>query len=189
LESRADRSVAVAFHGLLVEQFIASFDGPPTELILDFDATDDPVHGCQEGRFFHGYYDSHCFLPLYVFCGDRLLVSYLRPSNIDGARHAWRSWPCWSNAFARNGRAADREGSQALRGHGTQAALVRQSALWCPHLSRHYARVLEDMEALAARDSNLLDAAYVEKARGGLQRWVDGGEAGHLAWGVFHFRR
>ena len=89
LENRADRSVAVAFHELLVEQFIASFDGPPTELILDFDATDDLVHGCQEGRFFHGYYDSYCFLPLYVFCGDRLLVSYLRPSNIDGAKHAW----------------------------------------------------------------------------------------------------
>ncbi len=89
LENRADRSVAVAFHSLLVEQFIASFDGPPTELILDFDATDDPVHGCREGRFFHGYYDSYCFLPLYVFCGDRLLVSYLRPSNIDGAKHAW----------------------------------------------------------------------------------------------------
>jgi hypothetical protein len=58
-------------------------------LILDFDATDDPVHGNQEGRFFHGYYDHYCLLPLYVFCGDQLLVSYLRPSQIDGARHAW----------------------------------------------------------------------------------------------------
>ena len=56
LENRADRSVAMAFHELLVEQFIASFAEPPTELILDFDATGDPVHGCQEGRFFHGYY-------------------------------------------------------------------------------------------------------------------------------------
>jgi hypothetical protein len=55
---------------------------------LDFDATDDPVHGKQEGRFFHGYYDHYCFLPLYVFCGEKLLVSYLRPSNIDAARHA-----------------------------------------------------------------------------------------------------
>jgi len=57
--------------------------------MLDFDATDDPIHGLQEGRFFHGYYDHYCFLPLYVFCGDQLLVSYLRPSNIDGAKHAW----------------------------------------------------------------------------------------------------
>ena len=57
--------------------------------MLDFDATDDPVHGKQEGRFFHGYYDCYCFLPLYVFCGEQLLVSYLRPSKIDGAKHAW----------------------------------------------------------------------------------------------------
>ena len=56
LESRADRETAVAIHRVLVEQFIASFAEPPTELILDFDATGDPVHGNQEGRFFHGYY-------------------------------------------------------------------------------------------------------------------------------------
>ncbi len=89
LENRADRTAAVAIHQVLVEQFIASFTEPPEELILDFDATDDRVHGLQEGRFFHGYYDGYCFLPLYVFCGDQLLVSYLRPSKIDGAKHAW----------------------------------------------------------------------------------------------------
>ena len=59
------------------------------KLILDFDATDDVVHGNQEDRFFHGYYDHYCFLPLYVFCRKQLLVSYLRPSKIDGAKHAW----------------------------------------------------------------------------------------------------
>jgi hypothetical protein len=74
---------------VLVEQFIASFRRPPKRLILDFDATDDAVHGQQEGCFFHGYYDHYCFLPLYVFCGKQLLVSYLRPSRIDGAKHAW----------------------------------------------------------------------------------------------------
>ena len=57
--------------------------------MLDFDATDDRVHGHQEGRFFHGYYGDWCFLPLYVFCGEQLLVAYLRPSNLDAARHAW----------------------------------------------------------------------------------------------------
>ena len=88
-ENRAGRETAVAMHQVLLEQFIASFAEPPTELILDFDATDDPVHGRQEGRFFHGYYDRYCFLPLYVTCGDQVLVSYLRPSNIDGAKHAW----------------------------------------------------------------------------------------------------
>ena len=82
------RSVGINLHKVIVDQFIQSFESPPEEIILDFDATDDPVHGQQEGRFFHGYYDHYCFLPLYVFCGDQLLVSYLRPSKIDGAKHA-----------------------------------------------------------------------------------------------------
>ncbi|MEJ1403306.1 MAG: IS1380 family transposase, partial [Candidatus Sedimenticola sp. (ex Thyasira tokunagai)] len=89
LEGRTGRKAAVDIHRVLIDQFIASFDSPPDELILDFDATDDQVHGMQEGRFFHGYYDHYCFLPLYVFCGDQLLVSYLRPCNIDGAKHTW----------------------------------------------------------------------------------------------------
>ena len=88
-ENRSDRETAVRLHEVLVEQFIDSFKGAPKKLILDFDATDDAVHGEQDNRFFHGYYDHYCFLPLYVFCGHQLLVSYLRPSNIDGARHAW----------------------------------------------------------------------------------------------------
>ena len=103
-ENRADRSTAWNLHEVLVEQFIASYRRAPKRLILDFDATDDAVHGKQEGRFFHGYYDHYCFLPLYVFCCDQLLVSYLRPSKIDPAQHAWailallvkrlrRQWP------------------------------------------------------------------------------------------------
>jgi hypothetical protein len=88
-ENRADRQAAWVVHEWLLERFIQSFTHAPEELILDFDATDDPVHGKQDGRFFHGYYDSYCFLPLYVFCGSHLLVGYLRPSNIDPAKHAW----------------------------------------------------------------------------------------------------
>ena len=88
LENRADRSACAELSKLLVELFVESFDSPPDELVLDFDATDDPVHGQQEGRFFHGYYDAYCYLPLYVFCGERLLVSYLRPSNIDASKHS-----------------------------------------------------------------------------------------------------
>lgn len=76
-------------HRVLFEQFVARFDAPPEELILDLDATDDRVHGSQVGGFFYGYYGDYCFLALYVFCGEQLLVSYLRPSNADGARHAW----------------------------------------------------------------------------------------------------
>ena len=88
-ENRADRETAWQLHEVLLDQFIASFKRAPKKLILDFDATDDPVHGEQDGRFFHGYYRHYCFLPLYVFCGHQLLVSYLRPSNIDGAKHSW----------------------------------------------------------------------------------------------------
>jgi hypothetical protein len=88
-ENRADREAAGRIHEVIVEQFIGSFKKRPKKLILDFDATDDAVHGKQEGRFFHGYYDHYCFLPLYVFCRNQLLVSYLRPSKIDGAKHAW----------------------------------------------------------------------------------------------------
>ena len=58
---------------------------PPKEIVLDLDATDDPIHGHQLGRFFHGYYDNYCYLPLYIFCGEHLLCAKLRPSDIDGA--------------------------------------------------------------------------------------------------------
>jgi hypothetical protein len=88
LEKWADRQAAWRLHQVLVEQFIASFKTAPEELVLDFDATDNPLYGQQEGRFFHGYYDSYCYLPLYVFCGQQLLCAYLRPSRIDGAKHA-----------------------------------------------------------------------------------------------------
>ncbi len=88
LENRITRQSLAQIAEVFVEQFIASHRRPPQELILDFDATDDPVHGSQVGRFFHGYYDCYCFLPLYVFCGDQLLAAYLRPSHIDPAKHS-----------------------------------------------------------------------------------------------------
>jgi hypothetical protein len=88
LENRVERKTLVKIAAALVDQFLAAHPTPPEHLILDFDATDDLVHGKQEGRFFHGYYDHHCFLPLYVFCGGELLAAYLRPSNIDAAKHA-----------------------------------------------------------------------------------------------------
>jgi hypothetical protein len=79
---------AEAIEHLLVDLFMESYKHPPEEIILDLDATDDPIHGHQEGRFFHGYYDCYCYLPLYIFCGDQLLASKLRVSNIDGAAGA-----------------------------------------------------------------------------------------------------
>jgi hypothetical protein len=88
LENRVHRRALFQMAAVLVKTFIDSFDEPPESLVLDFDATDDPVHGHQEGRFFHGYYDGYCFLPLYVFCGDQLLVAYLRTADGDAARHS-----------------------------------------------------------------------------------------------------
>lgn len=71
MENRGDRHAMIAMQKLLVELFIQKHQhNPPKELILDFDATDDPTHDNQEGSFYHGYYKHYCFLPLYVFCGS-----------------------------------------------------------------------------------------------------------------------
>jgi hypothetical protein len=75
----------IAIKRLFVELFLEAHDRPPSEIVLDLDATDDPVHGEQEGRFFHGYYDCYCYLPLYVFCGRHLLAAKLRSAGIDAA--------------------------------------------------------------------------------------------------------
>ena len=88
LENRSTRAQAWALHGVLIEQFIASHEESPEELVLDIDASDVPLHGEQELSQFHAYYDHHCYLPLYVFCGQAMLACYLRPSKIDGAKHA-----------------------------------------------------------------------------------------------------
>lgn len=68
-----------------VDAFLDAHAEPPEEIVLDFDATDDPLHGHQLGRFFHGYYKCYCYLPLYVFCGQHLLCAKLRPADIDAA--------------------------------------------------------------------------------------------------------
>ena len=77
-----------AIERLFVEVFLEAHTQPPAQITLDLDATDDPLHGHQEARFFHGYYDCYCYLPLYIFCGRHLLAARLRRSNIDGAAGA-----------------------------------------------------------------------------------------------------
>lgn len=111
---------AAAIEALLVELFIEAHKNAPEKIILDLDATDDPPHGEQEGRFFHGYYDCYCYLPLYIFCGRHLLVAKLRKANIDASggateeiarvieriRKAWpdvRIWLRADSGFARDG--------------------------------------------------------------------------------------
>lgn len=88
LENRIDRKALVKLSTLFVERFLAAHQTPPQEIVLDFDATDDRIHGQQEHAFFQGYYRHYCFLPLYVFCGGHLLCALLRPSNIDAAKYS-----------------------------------------------------------------------------------------------------
>ena len=114
-ENRANRQAAVELNKLLVEKFISSMGNSlPKELIFDFDATDLPIYGNQEKKAYHGYYNSHCFLPLHVFCGNSLLLSYLRPCNQDPAKHAWailsllvkrvrQTWPTMKIVFRADG--------------------------------------------------------------------------------------
>jgi len=94
----------IAIKRLLVDLFLEAHERPPSEIVLDLDATDDPVHGEQEGRFFHGYYDCYCYLPLYIFCGRHLLAAKLRSASVDAAAgvveevarivaHIRRRWP------------------------------------------------------------------------------------------------
>lgn len=85
------KKVAANLHAIqnfFIEAFLQQHPTPPARIVLDFDTTDDPVHGHQLGRFFHGYYDEYCFLPLYAFCGDHPLLALLRPADIDGAAGA-----------------------------------------------------------------------------------------------------
>jgi len=77
-----------AIEALFVDLFLEAHAKAPKEIVLDLDATDDPLHGHQEGRFFHGFYGGYCYLPLYVFCGRHLLAAKLRPANIDASAGA-----------------------------------------------------------------------------------------------------
>lgn len=87
LEHRADKKSLWSLHKLLLETFFESHAVAPEEIILDLDSTDFRVHGGQEGRHFNAFYDENIFLPLYIFCGRHLLVSYLRPGRSDNMKH------------------------------------------------------------------------------------------------------
>jgi hypothetical protein len=92
-EAEGDRYRRIVLRGESVDQvflnvFLHAYEKPPTQITLDLDATDDPLHGQQEGRFFHGYYGHYCYLPLYIFCGNHLLCARLRKANIDASAGA-----------------------------------------------------------------------------------------------------
>jgi hypothetical protein len=159
LENRVGRKSLIRIAEVLVDRFIAAHPEPPGHLILDFDATDDPIHGRQEGRFFHGYYDHHCFLPLYVFCGDELLAAYLRPSDIDAAKHTRavlkllarmlrRAWPDvritirGDSGFCRWRlmRWCDSHGIGYVLGLARNVVLQRESRDWIDRAERQFVR-------------------------------------------------
>ena len=106
---------AAAIEALFVDLFLDAHAAPPAQIILDLDATDDPLHGHQEGRFFHGYYDSYCYLPLYVFCGRHLLAAKLRP----------RQHRCAAPAASRRWRASSPRSAPAGRGCASCCAPIR----------------------------------------------------------------
>jgi hypothetical protein len=90
-ETHRSKKVTCSTHqveDLFVALFLQAHQTPPESIVLDLDATDDPIHGQQLGRFFHGYYKNYCYLPLYIFCGDHLLCARLRPSDIDASAGA-----------------------------------------------------------------------------------------------------
>lgn len=182
LESWADRATAVRLHELLVEQFIASFKTAPEELVLDFDATDNPLHGQQEQRFFHGYYDSYCYLPLYVFCGQQLLCAYLRPSRDDGARHT----AAILKLLVRRLRQAWPEVRIIFRG---DSGFCRQRVInWCERCGVHYIIGLARnprLEAMVAFAQLALKDEY--ERTGNKQRLID--EFSYAAQSWPHERR
>ncbi len=168
LERRADRRWAWDIHRVLFEKFVASFDKPPKELVLDLDATDDPVHGNQTGRFFHGYYDHYCFLPLYVFCGSHLLVAYLRPSNIDAAKHAAGIVRLLVNRL----RAVCPKTHFIIRG---DSGFCRQLLLnWCDRNDVSYVVGLARNDVLLRQAKDLIDEAAARYAATGKSNRVFG---------------
>jgi hypothetical protein len=159
LETRATRADVVALNRVLVEQFIAGFAAAPEEIVLDADASDVPLHGDQELSQFHGYYDHYCYLPLYVFCGQHMLACVLRPSRIDGAKHAAavirlivarlrQAWPQvkivvrGDSGFCRQNllRWCERRGVGYVVGVARNARLQRQVEAWEQELATTFVR-------------------------------------------------
>ncbi len=142
----------------LVEVFLQAHREPPQEIVLDLDATDDPVHGNQEGRFFHGYYGHYCYLPLYIFCGEHLLGARLRPSNIDpsaGSREELER-------IVKQIRQAWPEVKITLRG---DSGFCREALMnWCEAHQVDYVLGLAKNERLKAEIARELEQAAAEYA-------------------------
>jgi Transposase DDE domain group 1 len=160
---------AAAIEALFVTLFLEAHAKAPKRIILDLDATDDPLHGHQEGRFFHGYYDCYCYLPLYIFCGRHLLAAKLRRSNIDASagareevarivaqiRSRWPRVEIWLRA---------------------DSGFAREELMsWCEQNDVHYVFGLARNDRLVAKIAGKLKAAEKEyvKTRAPARRFKD----------------
>jgi len=127
-----------AIKSLLVDLFLEAHERASRQIILDLDATDDPLHGEQEGRFFHGYYDCYCYLPLYVFCGRHLLVAKLRSAAMDAAAGAVEEVGASWRKFAGSGHACAFCCAPTLASRARPDVLVRgqRRRLSCSELAK-----------------------------------------------------
>jgi len=150
-----------AIEELFVTMFLEAHERPPDRIDIDLDATDDPLHGHQEGRFFHGYYDGYCYLPLYIFCGRHLLAAKLRRSSIDASagavgeiarivaqiRTRWPETEIWLRA---------------------DSGFAREELMaWCEANGVHYVFGLARNDRLAAKIARELKAAQREAGKTG----------------------
>jgi hypothetical protein len=170
--------VPEAVDSLFVDLFLDAFEEPPASIVLDLDATDDPLHGTQERRFFHGYYGHYCYLPLYIFCGDHLLLARLRPSGIDAAEGSVEE----IERIVARIRAAWPEVEILVRG---DSGFAREALMaWCeshrvhyvlglarnPRLERALEPAFEEAEALCA-ESGEPERVYAEWLHSTLDTW------------------
>src|ERR1700716_411057 len=153
----------IAIKRLLVDLFLEAHERAPSEIILDLDATDDPVHGEQEGRFFHGYYDCYSYLPLYVFCGRHLLAARLRSASVDAAAGAVEE-------VARIVAHVRRRWSHARILVRADSGFAREELMaWCEANGVHFLFGLAQNERLVANIAAELARAEVRSRRTGKQ--------------------
>ena len=151
----------IAIKRLMVDLFLDAHRRAPSEIVLDLDATDDPVHGEQEGRFFNAYYDCYCYLPLYVFCGRHLLAAKLRPASIDAA----------AGAVAEVARIVaqirDRWPNVRIVLRADSGFAREELMAWCEANSVHFLFGLQQNERLVAEVAGELARAEVRSRRAG----------------------
>jgi DDE family transposase len=151
----------IAIKRLLVDLFLEAHERVPNEIVLDLDATDDPVHGNQEGRFFHGYYDCYCYLPLYVFCGRHLLAAKLRPASLDAVAGAVEE-------VARIVAQIRRRWPQVRILVRADSGFAREDLMaWCEANGVHFLLGLAQNERLVAEIADELARAEVRSRRSG----------------------